>query len=487
MPCAGPPWILGWRGAPLEAPENTIASFLRALNAGVDGLHYDLRACMSGDALVMRDARLERTTDGVGELAGLTVPEIFSLDAGGWLSKEFAGERVPHLDDVLDLHATRSDAPLHLVELHDFELADGLMNRLRSIHPPISMRVATSRRDGCLALRDAGLAVLLVAEEAEEDDLAFVRDERLEGLALTAPRGWRTEAGRLTWPCERWILGISSAPDLFEAFRDGVNGVTTSEPRRALALRCLAGLGASDSRYAPIAVEPLGISTASNGETAGEWSGEWSPSVQLCNPFDFPCRVTTQLYVRRGAFDCEGLPRSLELEPGARETLHFRLRGGSWSPGGDPVCAALFEWGEGPGRPAGSLMFDTSLRRERVVLADVITQRLEMLRESPGVVPASMTLRRRGGRLALRVENPGGMRQPRCVARLGGRDYFGGIGLQLPLPEDFDLRTEGVEFSCGFYGQNGSGSAEGLRRWSGGLPSDPGHGGAGRLLARRFA
>ena len=45
---AAPPWILGHRGSPLEAPENTLSSMRQALELGLDGFEYDLRACASG-------------------------------------------------------------------------------------------------------------------------------------------------------------------------------------------------------------------------------------------------------------------------------------------------------------------------------------------------------------------------------------------------------------------------------------------------------
>lgn len=484
---SGPPWILGWRGAPLEAPENTAASFLRALEAGLDGIQYDLRSCDGGDPVVLRDRRLDRTTDSIGAVAETRLTELFACDAGGWFSKYFAGEPIPHLDDVLGLDSSRVESPIHFVELHEPELCAELGQRLAGIHPPLSLRVASERRELCLDLRDVGFQAVLIADEAGAADLAFVRDERLEGLAVTTPRGWSNEAGRTSWPCERWILGIGEADDLFEALRAGVHGMVTAEGRRALALRALFALLEKDPPRPPLEADSLAVLTSSAGEAGGEWRGEWNPRVRLFNPFPFSCQVKLQLFVRKGAFEFEGLPREVELAGGESETVHFRLRGGSWSPGGDPVVAALFEWDAGPGRAAGNLMFDVSLRRERTAVADVITQRLEMLRESPGDSRATMTIARRAGRLSLRVENPGELQDLHCVASLAGRTWYGGASLQLPLPEKFDSLEHGVEFSCGFEGKRPNSATRQLRRWCGGLPVHPGNGAPGRLISRRFS
>src|SRR6187399_2711946 len=68
----GPPWILGLRGAPREAPENTLAGLARALELGLDGFHYEVRACRSGELFLLADANLDRTTDAVGPLLSRT-------------------------------------------------------------------------------------------------------------------------------------------------------------------------------------------------------------------------------------------------------------------------------------------------------------------------------------------------------------------------------------------------------------------------------
>ena len=103
----GPPLILGHRGAPREAPENTLASLRRALELGVDGVEYDVRACGSGEIVVFHDARLDRTTDGTGPIAGLDLRGLYGVDAGSWFGRRFEGEPIPVLDEVLALTPER--------------------------------------------------------------------------------------------------------------------------------------------------------------------------------------------------------------------------------------------------------------------------------------------------------------------------------------------------------------------------------------------
>lgn len=93
--------VVGHRGAPREAPENTLASFRRAFEIGADAIELDVRLSRDGMPIVMHDATLDRTTNGKGPVSALTLPEQRKLDAGSWFDPKFAGERIPTLDEAL--------------------------------------------------------------------------------------------------------------------------------------------------------------------------------------------------------------------------------------------------------------------------------------------------------------------------------------------------------------------------------------------------
>lgn len=480
----GPPWILGFRGLPLEAPENTLAGMHRAIEVGADGVHYELRACASGEPLLMADATLERTTDGAGRVGEASLPQLFALDAGGWFEKAFVGEPLPLFDEVLELSdAARGSAPLHCVQLAAAGLARTVARRLAESGRSRSVRVASSRREDCLELRDGGVESLLLTPGLDRGDLQFVRDEGLCGL-LTTAGGWSGELARESWPCERWELGVEDPADLLRACRAPLAGLISAEPRRARAVRALVALTPADDGPFPVTAPELTVQPGFEVESGGEWRGRWACAARLRNPFPYAVRARCQVFVRRGAFEVSGLPVELQLERGEQRDLPFELAGGSWSPGGDPLLATLFSWGPGPGRRAGRLLLDSPLIRRRRVVADPITRRVPMLCESPAQASASMTVRRSGRDLLIAIENPGGLLDARSVVLLDGTLRQGGLGLRLALPEDFDGRRGGVPFSCGFVGRAPTPGPvrHELRRWAGGLPAVPGSGAPGLLL-----
>ncbi|HEV2288410.1 MAG TPA: glycerophosphodiester phosphodiesterase family protein [Candidatus Acidoferrales bacterium] len=95
------PWVIGHRGAPGHAPENTIASFRRAVELGAAFIETDLRLSHDARFVAMHDPTVDRTTDGKGLVRELTLAELRELDAGSWYGKQFAGERIPSIEEVL--------------------------------------------------------------------------------------------------------------------------------------------------------------------------------------------------------------------------------------------------------------------------------------------------------------------------------------------------------------------------------------------------
>ncbi len=92
---------VGHRGTVRFAPENTAAAFRKAVELGVDLIEMDVRETRDGHLIIMHDVTVDRTTNGKGRVADLTLEEIKRLDAGAWFGPQFAGERVPTLEEAL--------------------------------------------------------------------------------------------------------------------------------------------------------------------------------------------------------------------------------------------------------------------------------------------------------------------------------------------------------------------------------------------------
>jgi glycerophosphoryl diester phosphodiesterase len=97
------PLNLGHRGASGSAPENTLAAFRLARALGADGVELDVQFSQDKQLIILHDNTLDRTTNGQGPADALTLAELKMLDAGGWFNPQFAGERIPTLQETFDL------------------------------------------------------------------------------------------------------------------------------------------------------------------------------------------------------------------------------------------------------------------------------------------------------------------------------------------------------------------------------------------------
>ncbi len=228
------PLIISHRACAGHAPENTLAGIRSALQIGADAIEIDIQASADGVPVLMHDLTLDRTTNGSGDLAALTVEQLQALDAG-------RGEHVPTFAQALEMargHALlvaeikRPGCEGALAQvIRAAEALEGVM--VWSFLPPAleAMRQAEPRVPGALLIapqsmdkwpstRDLALRLNLQAVSVFHLNLdaAVIAQARRSGLAVYA---WTADTER----------NIQHLLDL------GVDGIVTNYPERALALR----------------------------------------------------------------------------------------------------------------------------------------------------------------------------------------------------------------------------------------------------------
>lgn len=87
---------IGHRGAKGYAPENTLISFQKAIEMGVDGIELDVHLSVDGEIIVIHDTTIDRTTDGQGFVNKLSLPELKTFR----IEKE---HQIPTLTEVFGL------------------------------------------------------------------------------------------------------------------------------------------------------------------------------------------------------------------------------------------------------------------------------------------------------------------------------------------------------------------------------------------------
>ena len=144
----GPQANVAHRGASGHAPEHTFAAYDLALRMGADYIEQDLQLTSDGVLVVLHDETLNRTARGpaencTGRVDTKTLAQIRTCDVGAWFSPEFAGERIPTLEEVIRRYRHRTN---FYIETKSPETADRMEERLVALLADLGLtRAATER------------------------------------------------------------------------------------------------------------------------------------------------------------------------------------------------------------------------------------------------------------------------------------------------------------------------------------------------------
>lgn len=246
------PLFFAHRGGSLLAPENTLPAFERGVACGADALELDIQTTRDGEIVVIHDATVDRTTDGVGPVAGYTLAELRRLDAGyrftrdGGRTYPFRGQgiAIPTLREVferfpaqrvnIDLKESSEERERRLLALIvDLGAEDRTLVASGDEHAPIVRfrrmaggRVATSAsgaeiRDFVLAALCRGTRWLRPAYDALQVPEVY------RGLRIVSPRVLRLAHG---FGLDVHVWTVDDAPTMRKLLAWGVDGVMTDRP-----------------------------------------------------------------------------------------------------------------------------------------------------------------------------------------------------------------------------------------------------------------
>ncbi|NJE09833.1 glycerophosphodiester phosphodiesterase family protein [Thermococcus sp. MAR1] len=124
--------VLGHRGYMSAYPENSLLAFRKAIEAGADGIELDVWLTKDGEAIVMHDETIDRTSDMVGKQKEMTLEELKRADIG-------MGERIPTLEEVFEVLPENA---LINIELKDTDAA-GEVARIVTRNDPERVMVSS--------------------------------------------------------------------------------------------------------------------------------------------------------------------------------------------------------------------------------------------------------------------------------------------------------------------------------------------------------
>lgn len=232
------PLIVAHRGLLKVAPENTLANFRACLELRL-GFEFDVQRTKDGHLICLHDTTVDRTTNGSGKVADLTLAEIRQLDAGRWFSSQFAGERVPTIDEVLQLVSRyRAHEILIAVDFKDTKIEQDVV-RLAEKHQVLSRLIFIGR-----TIQEPKVRTRLKAASPKAETAAVANNAGEFPATLAAPNADWVYLRYLAPPSEikrahqahkrTFIAGPTVSGDLPENWRRisaaGVDAILTDYP-----------------------------------------------------------------------------------------------------------------------------------------------------------------------------------------------------------------------------------------------------------------
>lgn len=95
-------YITSHRGNSSVAPENTISAIKAAKKERADAAEIDVQLTTDGKVVVIHDFTLSRLANDPRRVIDLSLEELKELEVGSWFSREFAGEKIPTLEEVIE-------------------------------------------------------------------------------------------------------------------------------------------------------------------------------------------------------------------------------------------------------------------------------------------------------------------------------------------------------------------------------------------------
>ncbi|MBF0278093.1 MAG: glycerophosphodiester phosphodiesterase [SAR324 cluster bacterium] len=226
------------RGFSGKFPENTMLAFREALSLGVDMIELDVHLSKDRKVVVHHDDELGRTAAGTGLIKDHTLKELKALDAGSWFDQKYSAERIPLLEEVLDIMdgPTKLNIEIKSAAYEEEETPDGIEHQIAALVRKKGMEekvVVSSFQVNCLRrlnqISNAPQVIIL--------DLGI--EKKLDLIEEIRPVSYNTYYWRLSLEdidtvhqagASLNVFTVNNRTEMETMIRMGVDGIITNTP-----------------------------------------------------------------------------------------------------------------------------------------------------------------------------------------------------------------------------------------------------------------
>jgi glycerophosphoryl diester phosphodiesterase len=229
--------VTAHRGSSLRAPENSLAAIAAAIEDGADYAEIDVQETADGEIVLLHDLDLLRVTGVNRKIWEVELAELQELDAGSWFSPEFADERIPTLQQAIDLAGEKIRLNIEL--------------KYNGHEPNLSRRVVEIVREKGIGSRCVLSSLSLkglqeVEALAPELETGLIVGASIGNLTRLEVDFFSVNASRVNWPLaaelrdagkELHAWTVNDTGEMWRLLTLGVDNLITDVPPDLLAAR----------------------------------------------------------------------------------------------------------------------------------------------------------------------------------------------------------------------------------------------------------
>jgi glycerophosphoryl diester phosphodiesterase len=227
--------IAGHRGDMYNAPENSLSSVRSAIDKGVDAVEVDVQITKDGVLVLNHDITLRRVAGVPDQVMELTYEEISRLEIGSHFSDEFTGEKIPTLEEVLQVIKEEEGAVKLIIEIKPYGPSEEMASKVAGLIETYEMEedcyIQSFDRDVLQHIRQInpfikiGQIMYFAAGNLASLDVDFytINQSMLsENFILNARKNER----------EVWVWTVNIERNIKEVLKYDVNGIITDFPEK---------------------------------------------------------------------------------------------------------------------------------------------------------------------------------------------------------------------------------------------------------------
>jgi glycerophosphoryl diester phosphodiesterase len=230
------PVTVAHRGNNKFAPENTRISYVQAVEAGAPIVEFDTALTRDGHIVGLHDKTLDRTTDGSGALADMTLEQIRQFEAGSWKDPKYRGEPIPTLDDVAEVARGKAILMLDLKAEGQGQAIAAWLDKSKYPRDQVLLAPWTDEEGSALRqhVKDVPMIRLTSKVPTEKFDKAYF--DRMKQIGFSGfSVNWQHLSQAFTDAAHKnamavYVWTIDDNPEIAGATLLGADGIITDDP-----------------------------------------------------------------------------------------------------------------------------------------------------------------------------------------------------------------------------------------------------------------